>query len=144
MRLHKSLLTGVDMLTVMPLTGMEIRPWNCYVGTTANDWTYNLRIYKEELVPLCKDEWRYTLWQSRGGNTVSTDILPNELVSRPLYSGVDEWLGSNPAATVEMYQTGLMTIKDQDLYIDGRKVTTWTGYGSGVWFEPQYNIVNVS
>ncbi len=176
-----------------------------YAGTTANDWTYNLRIYKEELVPLCPSEWRESLWWGRNGSVVSADILPDELISRPLYSGVGDyaclwfiyqvdapntniaaipydaqlnhkayfpgnqftgwmpdpripgrwtyfwsgqhvanWLASSPTITVEIYEAGKLTIKDQDLYIEDRKVTTWTGYGSGVWIEPQYNIVNVS
>lgn len=176
----------------------------CYIDTTADDWTYNLRIYKEELVPLCPDEWRGVLWRNRDGEPVPIDSLPNELISRPLYSGLDdyaclwfiyqvdapnstiraipytleaqrkaslpgrefsgwtedpevpgrftyfwkgqkvnEWLGSNPIYTAELYQAGKLEVKDHELYIEGRKVTTWTGYGSGVWIDPIYNIVNV-
>lgn len=176
----------------------------CYVGTSPDDWTYNLRIYKEEFIPLCPEEWRKMTYRDREGNIIPTDILPDELISRPLYSGqdtyaclwfiyqvdapnstlraipydwkacsladnpgkgfygwtkdprvagreiyhannmrVDEWLGWNPSITVELYQSGKLTVKDNELYIEGRKVNTWAGYGSGSWIDPQYNIVNV-
>lgn len=181
---------------------------SCYVNTTANDWTYSLRIYKEEFIPLCPDEWRGKLYyDSDKKRGVSVDSLPNELISSALYTGlgdydyaclwfiyqvdapnsdiraipydiktnekavrpgreftgwiedprvpgrfvyfwngqnVNEWLGTTPTTTLDLYQSGKLAVKDHELYIEDRKVTTWPGYGSGVWIDPIYNIVNVS
>ncbi len=171
----------------------------CYVGTSPDDWTYNLRIYKEEFVPLCPEEWRKTKYRDSEGNIIPTEILPDELISRPLtddyaclwfiyqvdapdstlraipyegkansdlgrgfYGWIKDpnvagkeiyyadgrmmylWLGINPLATVELYQSGKLTVKDNEIYIEGRKVYAWSGYGAGAWMDPQYNIVNVS
>lgn len=56
----------------------NIQESQCYAGTTADDWTYNLRIYKEIFIPL--DE-------SKNNRTIKHEVP--ELISVPLYNSND-------------------------------------------------------
>lgn len=56
----------------------NIQETQYYAGTTADDWTYNLRIYKEIFIPL--DE-------SKNNRTIKHEVP--ELISVPLYNSND-------------------------------------------------------
>lgn len=167
-----------------------------FINTTADDWTYNLKIYKETFASLQGNSSDYSrkidelisiplnneghtlsclwfLYQVDAPNTtikaagINRDEINNlkegwvestrvkgawEYYVKTEYNWSYNAIGSyyinrdNPydyskndiSIPYDMYQSGQITVKDHDLYIDGYKMNSWPG----VWIDPRYNIVN--
>lgn len=187
-----------------------------FIGTTADDWTYTMKIYKEAFVPMTEQTYNPNWVESETNELISlpmykeydgpesyaflwyiyqvdapdTEIRAMEIdqtvrdrkesiscadirygrhggskhfdgsmqgwIEDPIYKGVWRYMidGYNVMSNLQgnyfepsqtfciydgLYSTGLVTIQDNEVYLDGRRMNVWRG----TWTEPEYELVNV-